>query len=160
MCGWMKPTSEFSPRGDRRRGFASRCRDCCKSKRCADCGVPIWQGGTYCQHCRFKGERNPIYGTHRPEHVKAAVSKAQLGVPDPPRPIKRPSNAATGRGQANRLYAKPAVCEACGEPKRLDWHHIDSDPTNNERENLTALCRLCHQKVDGRHEMAKRGFRR
>jgi hypothetical protein len=50
------------------------------------------------------------------------------------------------------MYAKPDTCERCGERKRLDWHHVNGDATDNRRENLMALCRRCHQIVDGRHD--------
>ena len=123
-----------------------------KTKACADCGKPIGRYSTYCLNCRFKGDRNPIAGTVRPEHVKEAISQAQLGVPEKPRARKKPKNPHTGRGQANQMFTKPEACERCGERKRLDWHHVNDDATDNRRENLLALCRRCHQIVDGRHD--------
>ncbi len=40
-------------------------------------------------------------------------------------------------------------CEICNsKPRRLEWHHIDSDRTNNVRENLLKLCVSCHKKED------------
>lgn len=152
LCKQDKPLSEFSKRGDRPKGVQSRCKDCQRSKACADCGTPITRYATYCLPCRSKGERNPIYGTTRPESVRAAQSRAQKGVPDGPRPLKRATTASGGRGQANRLFPKPAACERCREVKRLDWHHVNDDPMDNRRENLRALCRRCHQIEDGRHD--------
>lgn len=32
----------------------------------------------------------------------------------------------------------------------LTVHHIDGDPTNNERNNLVALCQRCHLQADAR----------
>jgi hypothetical protein len=152
VCSETKPQSEFAKRNDRPSGVQSRCKECQRSKRCADCDAPITRYATYCLSCRFKRERNPIYGTTRPDHVKEAQSRAQKGVPDGPRPLRRAGTANGGRGQANRLYVKPDTCERCGERKRLDWHHVNSDPTDNRRENLRALCRRCHQIEDGRHD--------
>lgn len=50
-----------------------------------------------------------------------------------------------GRGIARRK--KPRVeCEACGATRRLEVHHKDEDPTNNEMSNLRVLCLKCHRK--------------
>ena len=155
-CKQEKPLSDFAKRSDRPRGVQSRCKECQRSKRCADCGTPVTRYATYCLPCRSKGERNAIYGTERPQSVRDAVSKAQRGVPDGPRPVVRTNTANSGRSQANRLYVKPSVCERCGEAKRLDWHHVNEDPTDNRRENLRALCRRCHQIEDGRHDFISR----
>lgn len=152
LCGVEKVLTEFSKRNDRPSGVQSRCRACQRSSKCGDCGAPVTRYATFCMRCRSKGERNAIYGTTRPDSVREAVSRAQRGVPDGPRPIRKPNTAGSGRSQANRLYAKPAACERCGETKRLDWHHVNADPTDNRRENLRALCRRCHQIEDGRHE--------
>lgn len=35
-------------------------------------------------------------------------------------------------------------CTKCGRPGRLEVHHADHDPSNNDVGNLTALCRTCH----------------
>lgn len=150
-CRQDKPLSAYAKRSDRPQGVQSRCKECQRSNRCADCGTPVTRYATYCLPCRSKGERNAIYGTTRPQHVRDAVSAAQRGVPDGPRPLKKANTPGSGRSQANRLYVKPEACERCGEHKRLDWHHVNDDPTDNRRENLRALCRRCHQIEDGRH---------
>jgi cytochrome c1 len=84
--------------------------------------------------------------------VRDAVSTAQTGVSEPPRQTRRASTPGGGRSQANRLFKKPDACERCRESKRLDWHHVNADPTDNRRDNLRALCRRCHQIEDGRHD--------
>lgn len=151
-CRQDKPLSAYARRSDRPQGVQSRCKECQRSSMCADCGTPVTRYATYCISCRSKGERNAIYGTTRPQHVRDAVSAAHLGVPDGPRPTKQTNTPGSGRSQANRLYAKPDACERCGEGKRLDWHHVNDVPTDNRRENLRALCRRCHQIEDGRHD--------
>lgn len=35
-------------------------------------------------------------------------------------------------------------CSICGKTKRLELHHIDGDPSNNELNNLQILCIECH----------------
>lgn len=35
-------------------------------------------------------------------------------------------------------------CETCRTDENLAVHHIDNDPTNNERSNLMTLCGSCH----------------
>lgn len=38
-------------------------------------------------------------------------------------------------------------CEICGSEKNVDVHHKDSNPQNNNPDNLQRLCRSCHMKV-------------
>lgn len=44
-------------------------------------------------------------------------------------------------------------CPSCGrsrsEVERVDVHHRDGNPRNNDPENLVALCKRCH--LEGRH---------
>ena len=44
-------------------------------------------------------------------------------------------------------------CEACGESRQLQAHHIDQDMTNNPPENIQTLCKWCH---NFHHASAKR----
>jgi len=39
----------------------------------------------------------------------------------------------------------PKVCSNCGNTDNLVVHHLDHDRTNNQLENLTVLCKRCHQ---------------
>lgn len=46
---------------------------------------------------------------------------------------------------ANLLYRSDRTCCICGERGRTtQLHHIDEDPSNNDPENLSVLCLLCH----------------
>jgi len=54
-----------------------------------------------------------------------------------------------GRQRARRLYPVIGPCERCGSPKS-ERHHIDGNPRNNARENISILCRKCHMIVDDR----------
>lgn len=36
-------------------------------------------------------------------------------------------------------------CEICFATSQLEAHHNDRDRSNNERDNITTLCRDCHQ---------------
>lgn len=118
-CGREKRVDEFYKRNDRPSGHTSRCIDCIRGgKKCADCGKPISYKATYCLNCRFKGDRNPIAGTERPDHVKEALREAQRGVPEKRRGEQHHSwkgDAATpssGRRRANEMYEKPECCES------------------------------------------------
>lgn len=59
-----------------------------------------------------------------------------------------------------RTYARHAVaslrdvkaCKVCGHDGRrwrLETHHLDGDPTNNDRANLRKLCSKCHGRMHG-----------
>jgi hypothetical protein len=51
-------------------------------------------------------------------------------------------------GRAQRWY-RLGPCEICGNT-RTERHHKDSNPLNNEPENVMILCRRHHMMVDGR----------
>ena len=44
-------------------------------------------------------------------------------------------------------------CEACGERRQLNAHHVDQDNRNNQPENIQTLCKWCHNFF---HATAKR----
>jgi hypothetical protein len=58
----------------------------------------------------------------------------------------------SGRRQAERLFPS-SPCELCG--KKGERHHINGDPIDNRRENISFLCRRCHMAADGRLEVAR-----
>ena len=37
-------------------------------------------------------------------------------------------------------------CERCGASEKLQVHHIDEDPSNNNASNLETLCATCHNR--------------
>lgn len=47
-------------------------------------------------------------------------------------------------GHQARKFRKDA-CEACGQTKSLQAHHVDRDISNNTAENIQTLCMHCHQ---------------
>lgn len=50
-----------------------------------------------------------------------------------------------GRYRA-RTIKRRIRCEECGlERGRLDVHHLDENPLNNDPTNLKVLCRRCHR---------------
>lgn len=67
------------------------------------------------------------------------------------------------RNRAQRWFPIAGeTCERCQQTPAIDRHHIDGDPGNNVRENISFLCRRCHMEADGRMEgfVAARGGRR
>src|SRR3990167_2828581 len=53
----------------------------------------------------------------------------------------------TQRRKAQFLKKDVTACEVCDSTKRLEVHHIDEVPSNNNIENLVKLCRKCHVKA-------------
>jgi len=42
-----------------------------------------------------------------------------------------------------------SACSNCGCTKYLEVHHIDMNPNNDVRANLSVLCHVCHTKLHG-----------
>jgi len=45
------------------------------------------------------------------------------------------------------LDSKGESCTICHSTENIVAHHIDSDRTNNELDNLVPVCRSCHGKI-------------
>ena len=58
-------------------------------------------------------------------------------------------NKEAGRKRARRQFRDMGTCERC-DKLATDRHHIDGNPFNNRRSNISFLCRKCHMKLDGR----------
>jgi hypothetical protein len=54
------------------------------------------------------------------------------------------------RGRARQKYVLPDICDQCKDAPAVERHHIDGNPGNNIPQNLSFLCRRCHQELDGR----------
>jgi len=61
-------------------------------------------------------------------------------------------NPQTSRRHAAKLM-DGGFCIFCTTTVDVVVHHIDGDPLNNERQNLTTVCRSCHSIF---HALAKR----
>lgn len=58
---------------------------------------------------------------------------------------------------AEVLFLAARICCVCRQPgKRLQLHHIDEDPSNNEVSNLAALCFDCHDDTQVRGGVGRR----
>lgn len=61
----------------------------------------------------------------------------------------------------SELLEEGRYCRICNkEKKRMEFHHIDGNHHNNERENITLLCASCHKKEEynlGRRKRWERG---
>jgi len=63
---------------------------------------------------------------------------------------------ATGRARARSQFSLAPTCAKCGVKRekynyvRLERHHKDGNPLNNDPSNIETLCRNCHMEVDGR----------
>lgn len=64
--------------------------------------------------------------------------------------IPAPLSLDSFRNRARKLFDLPSLCERCNEKPPVDRHHVDSNPKNNQRENISFLCRRCHLIIDGR----------
>jgi hypothetical protein len=55
-----------------------------------------------------------------------------------------------GRQRAQRMFTATR-CVACGRSGiRIERHHVDGNPLNNDPANVRVLCTRCHMEEDGR----------
>lgn len=50
-----------------------------------------------------------------------------------------------GRSRANRNYPDIGSCWGCGKATKIERHHLDENPCNNQIENILPLCQKCHK---------------
>lgn len=95
-----------------------------------------------------KGLTNETSEVIRQRSEKMAASKK--GVPCP-REFGKPSKDNTGHWQARKLFEKD-ICTYCDETDsaKLELHHIDGNPKNNEPENVECVCVKHHQMRHGK----------
>jgi len=105
-----------------------------------------------------KGERNPVFKAIASGNwtdpslrldIKEKISQTKIGERNPmwkggitPRPNYR--KVLERRGQLLR------ICQRCGSESKIEIHHIDGKPKNNNLANIKFLCRSCQLKVHGR----------
>lgn len=68
--------------------------------------------------------------------------------------VKTNPKQSTIRRRASKLALnglRKKVCEECGINKNLHLHHIDSNPSNNNLDNLMTLCSSCHGEWHWQH---------
>lgn len=66
--------------------------------------------------------------------------------------LESPVNGVKARGRKQARSIKPRVaCERCGGTHRLEVHHKDENPTNNDPANLEVCCLWCHRKEHKNH---------
>lgn len=90
----------------------------------------------------------------RPDRVEARKAYQQrTGYhTGPVAAAKRAAHIMLGNAVARKRITKPALCEACGRPERLDGHHYDyTKPLE-----VVWLCKPCHGQVHRyENEMAR-----
>lgn len=101
---------------------------------CESCGKPLerkqYPGG-------FKESLHDLARRRFCNH--ACKGAAQL--------IESPVNGVKARGRKGARKITPRVaCARCGRRDRLEVHHKDENPTNNNPANLEVLCLWCHRR--------------
>lgn len=64
----------------------------------------------------------------------------------------------TSRIRANKLVKKlgwERICSECQSIEKINIHHIDQNPLNNDVTNLILLCRVCHTNLHVRKRMVE-----
>lgn len=66
--------------------------------------------------------------------------------------LKTEAGWTTAHGSARKVNelikdGNTDTCEICGKVGKVDVHHKDENPQNNDPSNLKVLCRSCHMKI-------------
>jgi len=93
---------------------------------------------------------NQFHGTefdNRKKKLAMALAMSERA----PEPKDSYRNKSESREHARQMFfdlyrSETIRCADCGEDKRLEIHHRDGDPYNNNWKNLVGLCRDCHQR--------------
>ena len=129
-CGTLKPLDQFYRHGMMADGYLGKCKDCTK--------LDVRQRRKVNPSVReYDRARSSL--PHRVELRKRIVERWSNQHPDRRNAIHAANNAVR-----DGKLARPAVCELCGEPKRLEKHHPDySKPLL-----VVWVCKPCHSVAD------------
>lgn len=103
------------------------------SKPCANCGTPL-------SRRRYGGQLEDLTAFRRRRFCSLSCANTRVTL------------TKHGYSWRARKHLKSS-CEACGETRQLQAHHVDQNKANNAAENIQTLCRWCH---DFLHTTAKR----
>ena len=135
--------------GKTTKGTGIRCRSCAMikthppdidlPKKCIECGAKTATRGVRCKKCAAKLENN--------SWNRRQAEEASLNMD---------ASANTSRQRWACQKDKKDVCERCGAKSdagiRLDVHHKDRNPYNNDPSNKLTLCCPCHMWIQSRHD--------
>jgi len=131
------------------KGSGIRCRSCAMKlthppdidlpKECIECGKPTATRGVRCKKCAAKLENN----SWNRKQAEDAINNDE-------------ANDGTARARWSCQKDKKDHCEQCGISGktgiRLDIHHKDRNPHNNDPLNKITLCSTCHLFDHRRHD--------
>ena len=63
------------------------------------------------------------------------------------RPTVRPYNRRSWRKLSRMVRGANPICQRCGTEFATEVHHINGDNTDNDVENLEAICQRCHGRL-------------
>lgn len=74
---------------------------------------------------------------------------------------KKSSYKDASRKEARKIMWKVTTCESClCDDRKIEIHHIDHNPLNNNKENLIWLCCICHYEVHKDEPIGKMMYKR
>jgi len=99
-----------------------------------------------------KGEGNPFYGRRHSAETRQKMSEAHWQDGRSFEPYGLEFNAILKLAIRERDGHTCQLCRAPENGRAHCCHHIDYDKTNNEPENLVALCASCHSRTNSNRD--------
>ncbi len=114
-----------------------------------------------CKKCEYGSDKEVkeekghwLGGGPKPQYIQKTGSSVGLGFEEERESngkIRVPIKTSLKRELFDRAGN---ACQHCGHTFGLDIHHIDENPSNNNKTNLIVLCANCHRMVGGISKIA------
>lgn len=115
--------------------------------------APIMGVNTVTMYFRLRRAGVALRPREEAKHLPLSNAKRRRSLSGPNNPSFRGDKAMphTGRHRAKSVLASAERCALCliapATAKRMERHHVDGNPLNNESSNLVWLCSKCHKGV-------------
>lgn len=150
---WQRKNPKLGKDSPRWNSLERHCRFCDKVFFTSPARIAENRGFYCSKDCYTNGTKGVPTGKKLSDEARIKLSLKRRGVLNPSFKNGLSRGYKRYKGNFSHLIKEKVrerfrnTCQGCGERERLHVHHIDDDPLNNNEENLTLLCIVCHAKA-------------